>query len=458
MVLPNALINEYGIINYLHTLYSNKHTTDSFFDNAGGPNSPTNTIFDNKLGSWPNSLRTNGPHLKAPVYDSYLTYHEQSLYFGKTQLKKYIYPIKINPHIDEFIGVNLRPGNKLNGEYFWKHMSAEALQDAQQGRALIFLDYGQENFIEKQTYQNLHEALKHSGIPKEQILLAFNSFNATEVYESWFPPEERRLVVMDWPFVMTASSFYYSTCKVDQRLDINQFEASENILRKHHFLFKIRNLRQHRTALLYKIANEGLLDKGDWSCLTPHSYKESEIAQFNAKYQFDIDPNIIASLCSLLPKSLESEQGLQHSSVSAWTDSHAKAHENSYLYICTETFVHGKYKSLTEKVFKPIANFQPFIFVAYPGALALLKSLGFKTFAPFINEEYDNELDDAIRLQMIYKEIERLCNMSKQEIHNWFWNMKDTLVYNHNHLLTIHKEEPKSLELIKYLHDHVTYL
>jgi len=458
MVLPNALINEYGIINYLHTLYSNKNTSNSFFDNAGGPQSPTNTIFDNKLGSWPNSLRTNGPHLKAPVYSSYVSYHEQSLYFGKLLLKKYIYPIKINPHIDEFIGVNLRPGNKLNGEYFWKHMSAEALQDAQQGRALIFLDYGQENFIEKTSYVNLHEALRHSGIPKEQVLLAFNSFNAREVYESWFTPEERRLQVMNWPFVMVASSHHYENCRPMQKLDLEQFKKTESIIRKNHFLFKIRNLRQHRLALLYKMANEGLLEKTDWSCLTPVRYNASEVQHISKTYNFDIDAEIIASLCALIPRSLESEPTISHSSVSAWTDSHTTAHKDSYMYICTETFVHGEYKSLTEKVFKPIANFQPFVFVAYPGALSLLQSLGFKTFSPFIDESYDDEKDEIIRLQLIYKEIERIGNMSKQEIHDWYWSLKDILIHNHNHLLTLHKQEPKSLELIKYLHDQISYL
>jgi hypothetical protein len=146
---------------------------------------------------------------------------------------------------------------------------------------------------------------------------------------------------------------------------------------------------------------------------------------------------------------------MSHGSISAWTDKHAEAHKNSYLYICTETFVHGDHKSLTEKVFKPIANFQPFLFVAYPGALALLQSLGFKTFSPFIDESYDNETDDTIRLQMIYKEIEKISKMSKEQVHNWYWSMKDILVYNHNHLLTIYKQEPKSTELIEFLHNYV---
>jgi hypothetical protein len=60
----------------------------------------------------------------------------------------------------------LNIGNKLNGEYFWKHMSMEALQDAQQRNAIIFIDYGQENIVEKEHYVNLHECLRLSGILK----------------------------------------------------------------------------------------------------------------------------------------------------------------------------------------------------------------------------------------------------------------------------------------------------
>jgi hypothetical protein len=455
-ILPNAILNEFGIVSYLQSLYAGKNSENSYFDNAGNPHSPNNIIFNNKLGSWPNSLRTGGPHLKHYAYSSYCSYREESLYLGKFSHDRYIYPIKINPHIDEFIGVNLKPGNKLNGEYFWKHMSSEALQDAQKGRALIFLDYGQENFVEKESYENLHEAIRHSGIPKEHIVLAFNSFNAKEVYEAWFTPEQRRLQVMNWPFVMVASSFHYSTCGPTQCLDLAQFESTANTIRDNHFLFKIRNIRTHRLALLYKMANEGLLDKTDWSCLTNVKFNEFEVKNISDQYDFDLDPKIISSLCDLLPRSLKSEKGIiSYSNVSAWTDFHTDHHKNSYLYICTETYVHGDHKSLTEKVFKPIANFQPFIFVAYPGALDLLKRLGFKTFSPFINESYDSEIDQVKRLQMIYKEIERLSHMSSKEMHNWFWSMKNILVHNHDHLLTLHRQEPKSLELVKFLHNHV---
>lgn len=458
-VLPNALNNEYGIINYLHTLYSNKIKQNCYSDI--GSSTVSEHMFDNNLGRWPTSIRHGGSHLNAPWYPE-LIVKENSLYFGKQNMqfdnsityKKYIYPIKITPFIEEFIGVNLNIGNKLNGEYFWKHMSMEALQDAQQRNAVIFIDYGQENFVEKEQYINLHECLRLSGIPKEQVILAFNSFNAKEIYESWFTEEERRLEVKNWPYVMCSASWHYSQNYYPARLDIDTFKETKNSQRKNHFLFKIRNGRPHRKALLYKLASDNLLSKGDWSCLTKFRIKDWEVKGFNEKYQWNLNTELIEQTVKL-PKTLESEEGITHADVSAWTDQHSEAHKNSYFYICTEMFVNKEYKSLTEKVFKPIANFQPFFFVAYPGALALLQSLGFKTFHPFIDESYDNEPDEAIRMNMIVKEINRLCSMSKEQIHKWYWQMEDILIHNHNHILEIYKHETNGPELIKYLHDRV---
>ena len=59
-------------------------------------------------------------------------------------------------------------------------------------------------------------------------------------------------------------------------------------------------------------------------------------------------------------------------------------------------------------------------------------------------------------MNMIVKEINRLCSMSKEQIHEWFWQMEDILIHNHNHILEIYKHEPKGPELIKYLHDRIS--
>ena len=59
-----------------------------------------------------------------------------------------------------------------------------------------------------------------------------------------------------------------------------------------------------------------------------------------------------------------------------------------------------------------------------------LKDMGFKSFSPYIDESYDTEEDCEKRMLMIVNEIKRLCNMNKEEIHEWYYSMQDILIYN----------------------------
>jgi hypothetical protein len=68
------------------------------------------------------------------------------------------------------------------------------------------------------------------------------------------------------------------------------------------------------------------------------------------------------------------------------------------------------------------------------GTLAELKRLGFKTFEPFIDESYDLEIDPKVRILKIEKEIEKLKNKSIEEIHEWYYSIKDILLHNQKHM------------------------
>lgn len=69
----------------------------------------------------------------------------------------------------------------------------------------------------------------------------------------------------------------------------------------------------------------------------------------------------------------------------------------------------------TEKTLRPVACGHPFILASGPGALTLLKQYGFKTFAPWINEDYDNIQDPEQRLESIVKEMQRLSRLDRAQ-------------------------------------------
>ena len=73
----------------------------------------------------------------------------------------------------------------------------------------------------------------------------------------------------------------------------------------------------------------------------------------------------------------------------------------SYLHIVVETFVSNIFFS--EKTFKPIKYYQPFVMINAPGSLKKLKELGYKTFDNWIDEGYDDIVNDEDRIEYAIK-------------------------------------------------------
>jgi hypothetical protein len=452
-ILPNGTMPELGVINYLSSMHSTRAQNATLFEQQVS----LGEVFDGELGGMPNS--GTGYFYQAQVYKSILDYQERALYLSIPVYTDFIYPIKPNAIFNQFTGVNTGQGNRLNGEYFWKYISKKAMELIKEGRATIFLDYSMEPYIDKDTYLALHECLRHSDIPTNSIILCVNSFNAQQCYETWFPEEERKLKVRNLPFCYDHSSWYYADAlETGQNICMNEqdFLATHNTIRKNHFLMKIRNGRSQRLAFLYKMATDNLLKLGDWSFLLNSPYNEVAVDATLSHFNFtEVNLETVKQLHDTAPHFLQSEQHISQYSVNAWTDVDFQSYSNCYFEICFETFIHGEYKSLTEKVFKPLVNYSPFLLVAYPGALKLLRELGFKTFSPYINESYDEIEDTNLRLQALYAEITRLCSMTKEELHAWYWGMKDILIHNHNHLLQHHKKGLLGENLLKELSNTV---
>jgi len=452
-ILPNATMPEIGIVNYLVSMHNNRAQNATVFEQ----HLSLHEMFGDKLNGMPNS--GTGYFYQAQVYSSIINFEQKPLYNNNNGIDKFIYPIKPNPILSDFIGINLGRGSRMNGEFFWKYISAQALENILQKNGIIFIDYSMEPFIDKYLHEDFHKSLLHSGIPKESIIICVNSFNARECYENYFSENERMYSVRNLPFCLDHSSWYYQqelNSNTGVCMNENDFLNSKSTVRKNHFLMKIRNGREHRLAFLYKMASAELLGFGDFSFLAPNANQnfmnnvQHTIQRFALK---NVHLGHIKKLHETAPHILQNEQGISYGQINAWTDSHFQPHINSYFEICFETFVHGEHKSLTEKIFKPIINFQPFFFVAYPGALKLLKSLGFKTFEGFIDESYDDIEDINERLEAIFLEVKRLCEMSKEELHDWYWKMEDILIHNHRTLLNHHKNKLFGEDLVKEFYD-----
>lgn len=107
---------------------------------------------------------------------------------------------------------------------------------------------------------------------------------------------------------------------------------------------------------------------------------------------------------------------------------------DSYLWYTIESVADHKQTNsfFTEKVLKPMMYGQGLILFSQPGMIAKFKEFGFHTLADELgfNEDYDNEEDMGLRLQMISQEIVKLSQVPLSALHERWLSAKDKIIEN----------------------------
>jgi hypothetical protein len=223
------------------------------------------------------------------------------------------------------------------------------------------------------------------------------------------------------------------------------------------FLNLNRRWRLHRpvTVAFLKILN--LIDHGYVSIGLddlPHGWCKQEFVDrwekiyywMTNRYNYDPEMlNLITShreeILDMEPTYLDTEDLVTNRAIlTSDTDYY---YENTLFSLVSETNYYtdarqGAGRFLSEKTFKPISQQHPFIIITVPRTLELLRSIGYKTFHPWINEDYDLELDDDLRLNKILKEVDRICHLTDSEVEEFLINVRP--IVEHNNTILMNKE------------------
>ena len=216
------------------------------------------------------------------------------------------------------------------------------------------------------------------------------------------------------------------------QLNLSVFNKTQRFSRLKYFYTVATSPRPHRIDLINFLNKNNFLDKG-------------HITMFNQVFDNDVylsSKNIHSNSLGFNPdeliplgKDLKSYNGI--SPTFAINDVKSM---NSYYQIITasiydEDVLSDKFHVFfNEKIWKSIITLNPFIFIGQYKTLECLRNMGFKTFNPFIDESYDDIKGWKNKKNVIFREIKRLNSMSRKEIHDWYWNMKDILIHNYNRL------------------------
>lgn len=216
------------------------------------------------------------------------------------------------------------------------------------------------------------------------------------------------------------------------------------------FLCFNRRWRGHRTVLVSLLHAQDLLKYGHVSLGKSDDNRDWNSAVNRSKYFMDNHPEALELLSSVEEEMLTTFPELYLDSEDLITNRAILDASTNYLYnetyfsVVTETFFFRKERPdeygrfLSEKTFKPVAMRHPFIIVSTPNFLKKFKELGYKSFSPWINEDYDEENDDATRMMMITKEIERLSTLSPDDLEQFLVAMRE--ICEHNYQLLKNKK------------------
>lgn len=116
----------------------------------------------------------------------------------------------------------------------------------------------------------------------------------------------------------------------------------------------------------------------------------------------------------------------------------SELHDKTCFSIVNETLIDdfkGSSLFFSEKILKPIINFQPMIIYGQPGINYALEELGFKTYKDYFDLSFDTEQDNILRykklLNTINPIVKSLAAMTVEQQNAWRFKYLDVL--NHNY-------------------------
>lgn len=255
-------------------------------------------------------------------------------------------------------------------------------------------------------------------------------------------------------------SFYFMTYS-EHNVMRARYQTIDLALRKKNKPYKFLYLngadRSHRNQLWKKLQSRGALE----GSLCSYLGYGGNMGVHNCDIPLTtLDPEYESPYAQKIVRPSERDGVLNYvnfksdSWMNQWVDGHIipQQYIDSYFSIVTETSPDKIF--CTEKIYKPILAGHPFIILGAPGTYQHLHKMGFRTFAPWIDESFDEIGNLAQRIEMIAKQIDRLCRKNLDE-----FLLQVQQICRHNHETYLANRESlfykKHLELNQFIDDTI---
>jgi hypothetical protein len=242
---------------------------------------------------------------------------------------------------------------------------------------------------------NLRMVLYPVTYSLKPVLLVHSEKNSKNL---WRYEQELGMVGVYWWSHATIARDWYRYAEHDLSLDSRDVSHDFLVYNRawtgtREYRLKFADLLIEHDLVRYCRTRFAPLDNGYHYC--DHVFKNKTFEIFRTDLEQVFEPNIADSAAS--------------------ADYASHDYSSTQLEIVLETLFDDDRIQLTEKSLRPIACGHPFILASTPGSLEYLRSYGFETFGPYINESYDAILDPADRMRFIMAEMQRLVSLSRDQ-------------------------------------------
>jgi len=387
-----------------------------------------------------------------------INYHKNS---------KWFYLVEPFGSIESFFG-----NHNFYNELALTKISDVALEQIKNGNGNLLINYIIDGGLgmTKQNFQKIIDYTRGNNIPDEKVYLIFQDFRLKRNLEKMgvkYNVFNFNLAHLsksqEFNNTINNPNFSYWGPNSDEP-QVGKIEGMKSSIALYYefeqsigndrvdFLFLCRHWKLHRLLMLSKLHKLGHLftDNISWDNKLYHQNVVDEFLKHDSNYEL---ANIIKTTSRHLDiQDLNKIAGYGFEDKNIYLNSYISLVSESMFFQIREegdTYVEFPTGYLSEKIWKPIGHCQPFILAGPAHSLEYLKSMGYKTFAPFIDESYDNETEDFKRLEMILIEVEKFANKTKEEKDQFLNNVKDICKYNQERFLSysneIYKKDCKNI-------------
>jgi hypothetical protein len=358
---------------------------------------------------------------------------------GKEEDQKTYLPtlVERTRHYNDIVVINCFPNTKNSEEKERDDWKAFIDRHVKEFTLVMF-----ESAYEANVYSALHKVyrrLEYLQLNPLHVIFLTGGMNARDIHDRYCR-EQNITHPID---IAVVNGWEHSAIIHNEKMPPQVYTPSN---KERLFLCFNRISRYHRIALLGMMYELDLVDRSFYSFFlggygsTFRRYFNGMKDRIGTEWFARINKQILLHMHEF-PLRLNVETSGEN--VNHTIESDRSYYDKTYFSLVTETYFfrasgldHDEESVFfTEKTFKPIFAKHPFIALNRPRALHYLREMGYRTFTPFINEEYDTIENDQQRLVAIVAEVERLSKLTPEEWLDWSAGVADIVEHNHQHLM-----------------------